>query len=80
MLIVSDPLVASNYNYPTVKHADIPDFAKHLIAEDSNFKVGSAGSDADSDMEDWYSADLEGQFRRRLHAMRGEIEATMRKK
>ena len=26
---------------------------------------------------DWYSDDLEGQFRRRLHAMRGDIEASM---
>jgi len=48
MLIVSDHVVASKCNYPTVKHTEIPDFAKHLIADDSNLIVGSAGSDTES--------------------------------
>merc|ERR1712098_902095 len=57
MLIISDPLVASNYHYPMVKHRDIPAFAQHLIK--TNNDVADTG-------ETWYSEDLAGRFRRRL--------------
>ena len=46
MLIISDPLVASKYHYPAVKHRDIPAFAKHLIAVE-NEVAGDSENDCD---------------------------------
>ena len=71
MLIISDPLVASAYHYPTVKHRDIPAFARHLIALDD--EVVNDVEDGDGGVDEvWYSRDLEMCFRERLRLMRLE--------
>jgi len=71
MLIASNPQVASKYKFPEVKHAAIPDFAKHLIQ--------SANDQDDKDnilleCDTHYSNDLSGRFWLKLHKMCGQIE------
>ena len=71
MLIISDPLVVSAYHYATVKHRDIPAFARHLIALDD--EVVNDVEDGDGGVDEvWYSRDLEMCSRERLRLMRLE--------